>query len=378
MTDSAVSTVSTVSTDIVAKFSAARSAVNSQFVGRGEATKAIQCAMVARQHVFMLGPPGTGKSALGRSIASTASAKFWQYLYSRTTTPDEVFGPLDLQALKDGRYERITKDRIADCVVAFTDEIGKANSTVQNSMLTAINERTFDAGRGPEPIPLRTVLAASNELPDPKESGAFMDRFLVKLYIDDSATARGDWDSIVTGSKSAGTVKAHLSLDDWDVASSEADAVDPSGAMAALWKIKQDLEASEISHTARRWKAIVSLCKANAWLEGRSATTSSDAALAEHCLWRFPKERERVAEVVADHCAGQAGEARQLANGARELMRQLGAEAELDAIARCVREVSHVVGQIQAMGDPDCDAVAVELENEVKEHKARALAQLGM
>lgn len=368
----------TVSTDIVTKFRDARVAVNSQFVGRDDATRAIMAAMVARQHVFMLGPPGTGKSALGRSIASTLSAQFWQYLFSRTTTPDEVFGPLDLNALKEGRYERITKGRLADCVVAFTDEIGKANSTVQNNMLTAINERIFDAGRGPENIALRTVLAASNELPDPKESGAFIDRFLVKLYVDDSATARGDWDAIVTGAKSAGTVGSHVSLDDWDVASAESEKVDPAGAMAALWKIKQDLEASEISHTARRWKAIVSLCKANAWLEGRMATTSGDAALAEHCLWRFPKERERVSEVVADHCSGQAGEARQLATGARELMRQLGDEAELDAIARCVREVSHVVTQIQAMGDPDCDAVAVELENEVKEHKARALAQLGM
>jgi MoxR-like ATPase len=333
-------------------------------------------AMIAGQHALLLGPPGTGKSALCRSIASTVSARFWPYLFSRTTTPDEVFGPLDIGALKTGRYERITSGRLADCEVAFLDEIGKANSTVVNGMLTAINERTFDAGRGSEHIPLRTVLAASNELPDPRECGAFLDRFLVRLHIGE-AEGHDAWRSIVSGTHGGRPVGPELTLEDWSAATEQASKVEAEKAVETLLKVKIDLEARSIVHTARRWKAIVALVKASAWIAGRSVAIELDVEVARHCLWRAEIEREIVNEVVLDHADGAYGEAKRLYEGASEALSAID-HKDVNRAARALREANHVHSQLVSFAGDRETALAELLARIIAPHKAKVMKALGV
>ena len=161
----------------------ARSFLSSGLVDRALEAKLLLLAALAGEHLLLIGPPGTAKSLLCRRLATLGSARYFERLLTRFSTPDEVFGPLSLTALQEDRLERRVVRYLPDAEVAFLDEVFKANSAILNTLLTLLNERVYDNGGERCEAPLWCVVGASNEIPAEGELDAIFDRFLLKRFV---------------------------------------------------------------------------------------------------------------------------------------------------------------------------------------------------
>ena len=163
--------------------------LNVSLIEREEVVRAAIVALLARQHLVILGPPGTAKSALVDEIArrigpqTGAGLQIFNYLMTRFTTPEELFGPVSVSGLKKDEYRRITAGKLVEAEIVFLDEIFKASSAILNALLKIVNERVFNNGNQEIPIPLISLFGASNELPQGNDLEALWDRFLLRIRV---------------------------------------------------------------------------------------------------------------------------------------------------------------------------------------------------
>lgn len=154
------------------------------FVGRDEVIDLIALAAVAGEHLFLYGPPGTAKSLLVRRFAGAVNCRYFEYLLTRFSEPNELFGPIDLVKLREGVVATVTSGMLPEAEFAFLDELFNANSAILNNLLTVLNERTYRRGLETQRLPLVSAFAASNHLPEDDALQALFDRFLLRVKVD--------------------------------------------------------------------------------------------------------------------------------------------------------------------------------------------------
>lgn len=159
--------------------------VKNSFIGKNEIVDLLGISLVARENAFLLGPPGTAKSAIIRLLSKCITGgKNFEYLLTRFTEPNEIFGPFDIRKLKEGELVTNTEGMMPEASLVFLDEIFNANSAILNSLLMALNEKIFRRGKETKFLPALMFVGASNQLPEDEALNALLDRFLIRLKCD--------------------------------------------------------------------------------------------------------------------------------------------------------------------------------------------------
>jgi MoxR-like ATPase len=158
--------------------------MGAQFLDKQEIIRLMTVSAIAGEHMVIVGPPGTAKSAMIDMFAKLIDARYFEYLLTRFTEPNELFGPVDISAFREGRYTRRLEHMLPTAEIVFLDEIFKSNSAILNSLLHVINERKFQNGPEVVNVPLISLYAASNEVPNDDNLAAMFDRFLVRVLSD--------------------------------------------------------------------------------------------------------------------------------------------------------------------------------------------------
>ena len=158
--------------------------LNAQFLDKQEIIRLMLVSAIAGEHMVIVGPPGTAKSAMINMFARLIDARYFEYLLTRFTEPNELFGPVDIAAFREGRYTRRLENMLPSAEIVFLDEIFKSNSAILNSLLHVINERKFSNGPNVVDVPLISLYAASNEVPNDESLAAMFDRFLLRVLSD--------------------------------------------------------------------------------------------------------------------------------------------------------------------------------------------------
>jgi len=279
------------------KFKAMEAEMNQDFIERRDPIRGLFVGLVSGEHILFLGPPGTGKSAKGENLCSRIGGFYFRWLLSKTSTPEELFGPISLQALEQDSYRRVTTGKLPESNIAFLDEIFKCNSAVLNSMLSILNERLFFNDGQPVQVPLEMVIGASNELPEDKEElGALWDRFMLRYQVDYIKDPR-NFERYLLGIGASATTTM-LSMAELKQAQAEAAAVKVNKIIPVISKIRQIMISKGISVSDRRWKKCLAIIKANAWIEGRTEASEEDLEILAHALWQEPNQVAEIRKMI--------------------------------------------------------------------------------
>ena len=272
---------------------------------------------VAGESIFLLGKPGVAKSLVARRLKMAFSdSHCFEYLMSRFSTPDEIFGPVKISQLKENdTYERQTKGYLPEADVVFLDEIWKAGPAIQNSLLTIINEKIFHNGNKEIKVPMKALVSASNELPaDGEGLDALWDRFLVRLVVD-CIQDKTSFEKMISGSavNEDVIISEPITADEfreWQHEIEEIaihqnifDVINSIRIQIAAYNSEKE-EKEQIYISDRRWKKIVRLMKAAAFLNGNEQITTAQCWLIPDCLWNNTSQIKSVNEIVSNAIGG--------------------------------------------------------------------------
>lgn len=293
------------STPVQKQFATARQELSAALIERDDEVDLVLTALACQEHVLLVGAPGSAKSLLLDSVMRWMSGKKFSILFTKFTSPDEVFGPVSLKGLKEDRFVRVTAGKLPEADLVFTDEIFKASSAILNTLLRVLNERVYEAGDGSfTAVPLKLCVAASNEWPQSQDGGreleALHDRFLfrkaVRPILSQAGRTRLLWEIDHTPKLSGSISPAEV-----DEARTQAARLAWSGnAREAMEAVLKELAREGISPGDRRQFKAVAAARAYAWLDGADVVGPEHLEVLQHVLWVDPIEQpEKVARVIA-------------------------------------------------------------------------------
>lgn len=332
------------------------------YLAKDELGRLLVLSMIAGEHLLIIGPPGTAKSALARTLARLVDARYFEYLLTRFTEPNELLGPVDLRAFREGSYRRRTEQMLPEAELVFLDEIFKASSAILNSLLSLLNERRIYIGAERLDAPLLSLFAASNEVPLDDSLAALLDRFLLRVR---SSNVEGFHFQrlLELGLEHERHLLAGDANAELQPILSVRDILQLRQALRERLRFSEDflsrykallfqLRGEGIGISDRRAVKLLKLCAASALLDGREGADEGDLAVLRH-TWQSPEQAEILEGLLApvvqrfqrEHPERRAG-AVLLPEILRELAEVRGALREAGALSDV-----QLLSQLRALGE---------------------------
>jgi len=322
------------------------------FVGKDEVIELLGVCLVARENLFIHGPPGTAKSALVQQMARRIEGRAFDYLLTRFTEPNEIFGPFDIRELRDGNLVTNVEGMLPEATFVFLDELLNANSAILNSLLLVLNERVFRRGRETRKLPTLMVVGASNHLPEDEALGALFDRFLLRVNCinvpDESLTdvLRAGWQM-----EKKVTTEPTISIQNVLDVQQLVPQVSFGDVTQKYVELVSRLRQAGIEISDRRAVKLQRTIAASAVMCGRMKADVSDMWVLRY-IWDTVEQQEILESLIRQTI--ESGEATDVVQ--HELVNlKRGPDAE-----QLASDLSKVVTVIEAATDPNCSELAVQ------------------
>jgi MoxR-like ATPase len=355
------------------------------FVERGEVIDLIALALVAGEHLFLYGPPGTAKSALIRHFAQRVRGSYFEYMLTRFSEPNEIFGPIDIVRLREGVVATVTQGMLPEAEFVFLDELFNANSAILNNLLTVLNERVYRRGTEIHELPLLSLFSASNHLPEDESLHALFDRFLLRCPVENlrresmprllSAGWELERSSVPTASVSSKDLRG-LSRQIYDVNLELVRAVYAE----AVFKVR----SLGIAFSDRRAVKGLKLLAASALLCGRPAAAPCDLWVLRY-VWDRAEQiaplRTLVQGMLEQHPAAEAAHplaARRECVDAEDIARQLDeAERQLTVDDQSLLALTRLRERVADLADRTTWIIEEQTRKHLLERSGKILQRLG-
>lgn len=282
--------------------------LNISLIEREKHTRLALLTALAGENLILVGPPGTAKSEISRRVAEVFDTKYFEYLLTKFTTPEELFGPVSIKELEQDNFRRRTEGYLSDANIVFLDEIFKSNSSILNSLLTILNEKIYHNGNLKEKTNIYSIISASNELPrDEGELMALYDRFLLRVVVDYVK----DPEKLLFLEDGYRGISRELRLGEdilKDIEKNRKDVEIPEHVAQIILSLKRRLDEEfegERNHgqitekiSDRKLVKSIGLLKTSAYTNGRESINISDTLLLLNCFWNRMENRDVVKKIL--------------------------------------------------------------------------------
>lgn len=285
--------------DLINKLNSVLTNIKSTFIGKDEIIDLMGICLVGRENLFLLGPPGTAKSAMIRALAQRLEGKTFEYLLTRFTEPNELFGPFDIRKLREGDLVTNTEGMLPEATLVFLDELLNANSAILNSLLMVLNEKIFKRGKETRKLPALMFVGASNHLPEEEALQALFDRFLLRVKCDNVApdllnqVLNAGWKL----EQQKDTELPTISAEEIKLLQQEITTVNLDSVQKNYLEVIRKLRNAGVQVSDRRAVKLQRLIAASALICGRQDAIISDLWILRF-IWDTEEQREVIAAIV--------------------------------------------------------------------------------